>query len=409
MGFIRFGVLIVFVWRNRWIHLIYGNRGIGPEFGVSNPKVRNFVWRVCHGVLPTRVRPQDKGVQCPTNCVSCADVHEDLAHVFFDCPFVMRVWRSSGLWEAVHHIVMNNDSAVGTVFSLLQNLSPDLSQRFAANLWSVWKHRNIKLWRNEDELCAQVVERAHILIQDWRAANLSRNPETQQQQSSEGSVAFQPPHIAEARSSTAVTAARQAENVASNSVQQQHMTGSCPRNSQPLNLGHVRPVSVDTAGGQIAFQPHNMERQQQRQAANIMYGQPVHISQVPSSSAGTTDPNQWHKPQQGRYKCNVDASFSSIRKRTGIGICLRDDEGAFVLAKTMSLSPMSSVHVGEALGLLYAMQDMHFDNVDFVLNSKITTDAFHTRRIYVTEFGHVITACRHLFSTFTNSRVEFNR
>jgi hypothetical protein len=109
---------------------------------------------------------------------------------------------------------------------------------------------------------------------------------------------------------------------------------------------------------------------------------------------------------------NVDASFSSIRNRTGIDICLRDDEGAFVLAKTMSLSPMSSVLVGEALGLLYAMQwmqHMHFDSVDFVLDSKITTNAFRTRRIDVTEFSHVITTCRHLFSSFTNSRVEFNR
>jgi len=95
-----------------------------------------------------------------------------------------------------------------------------------------------------------------------------------------------------------------------------------------------------------------------------------------------------------------------------MGICLRDDNGAFVLAKTMSLSPMSSVAVGEALGLLYAMQwmqDMQFDNVDFVADSKITTDAFHSRRIDVTEFGHVISACRDIFSTFTNSGVEFNR
>ena len=356
-------------------------------------------------MLPTRVRLQDKGVQCPTNCVSCADGHEDLAHVFFDCPFVIQVWRSSGLSEVVHHAVMNNDSAVGTVFSLLQNLSSDLSQRFAAILWSVWKHRNIKL-------CAQVVERACIMIQDWRAANLPRNSETQRQHSNEGAVAFQPPDIAETQSSTPVAAARQAENVASSSAQQQHMAGSCPRNSQPLNLGHLRPVSADTEGGQIAFQPHNLERQQQRQGSSIMYGQPARISQAPSSSAGTIDPNRWHKPQQGRYKCNVYASFSSIRNRTGIGICLRDDEGAFVLAKTMSVSPMSSVHVGEALGLLYAMQwmqDMHFDNVDFVLDSKITMDAFHTRRIDVTEFSHVITTCRHLFSTFTNSMVEFNQ
>jgi len=73
--------------------------------------------------------------------------------------------------------------------------------------------------------------------------------------------------------------------VPNNSVQQQHMTGCCPRNFRQLNLGRVQPVSADIAGGQIAFLPHNMVRQQLRQGSNIMYGQPAHISQVPSSFA----------------------------------------------------------------------------------------------------------------------------
>ena len=97
--------------------------------------------------------------------------------------------------------------------------------------------------------------------------------------------AFHPPDIAEALTSTTATTARQAENVPSNSVQQQHMTGCCPRNFRQLNLGRVQPVSADIAGGQIAFLPHTMVRQQLRQGSNIMYGQPAHISQVPSSFA----------------------------------------------------------------------------------------------------------------------------
>jgi len=41
------------------------------------------------------------------------------------------------------------------------------------------------------------------------------------------------------------------------------------------------------------------------------------------------------------------------------------------------------------------------DNVDFVVDSKITT---------VTEFGQIIAACQNtLSSSFTNSRVEFNQ
>ncbi|KEH16790.1 hypothetical protein MTR_0093s0070 [Medicago truncatula] len=81
---------------------------------------------------------------------------------------------------------------------------------------------------------------------------------------------------------------------------------------------------------------------------------------------------------------------------SGIGICIRDDEGTFMLAKTVYISPMCSVVVGEALGLFQSLQwlsDMQFDNVDFTLDSKITTDAFNHRRIDVTEFIQVISSC----------------
>ncbi|KEH21136.1 hypothetical protein MTR_8g098925 [Medicago truncatula] len=118
-----------------------------------------------------------------------------------------------------------------------------------------------------------------------------------------------------------------------------------------------------------------------------------------NSSDTTTDMSsvRWQRPQQGRPKC--------------IGICIRDDEGTFVLAKTVSISPMCSVAVGEALDLFHALQwlsNMQSDNVDFILDSKITTNAFNHRRIDVTKFSQVISACQSLFNThFSNSKVEF--
>jgi ribonuclease HI len=61
--------------------------------------------------------------------------------------------------------------------------------------------------------------------------------------------------------------------------------------------------------------------------------------------------------------------------------------------------------------MLHALQwlaDMKFDKVDFVTDSKVTVDAFKLSRNDVTEFGHVVTTCRNLFSShFANSRVEF--
>jgi hypothetical protein len=54
-------------------------------------------------------------------------------------------------------------------------------------------------------------------------------------------------------------------------------------------------------------------------------------------------------------------------------MCIRDDQGIFVLAKTEWLSPITDVDIGEVLGLLSALNwvhDLRLENVDFELDSK---------------------------------------
>lgn len=48
---------------------------------------------------------------------------------------------------------------------------------------------------------------------------------------------------------------------------------------------------------------------------------------------------KWSKPSPGRYKCNVDAFFFKSLNKVGIGICIRDEGGAFVLARIERLTP----------------------------------------------------------------------
>ncbi|KAK2394517.1 hypothetical protein QL285_056337 [Trifolium repens] len=105
--------------------------------------------------------------------------------------------------------------------------------------------------------------------------------------------------------------------------------------------------------------------------------------------------------------------LSESLNRTDIGMCIRDAEGTFVLAKTLHFSPRCSVPLGEAMGLFFAIQwlrDLRLDHIDFALDSKIVTEAFNHQRPDVTEFGQLMSEARRLFTTFfTNSRVEFNR
>jgi hypothetical protein len=48
---------------------------------------------------------------------------------------------------------------------LIQNLSQEYAQRLAAICWSLLKHHNLKLWKNENELCANVVDKVRHLIE----------------------------------------------------------------------------------------------------------------------------------------------------------------------------------------------------------------------------------------------------
>ena len=121
---------------------------------------------------------------------------------------------------------------------------------------------------------------------------------------------------------------------------------------------------------------------------------------------------KWQPPATGRYKCNIDAAFSSQANRTTIGICVRDAEGTFVLAKTMTYPCNVQVDVSEALRLHTTLQwlsDMQINNVDFETDSKLTVDAFVSTRNDLSQFGCIISSCRSLFSSFfSNSRVECN-
>ena len=72
----------------------------------------------------------------------------------------------AGLWQEIQVAMASSPSAIEAIFALLHSLSATLSQRLAAILWSLWKHRNLKVWEDVTETCAIVVERARSLIDD---------------------------------------------------------------------------------------------------------------------------------------------------------------------------------------------------------------------------------------------------
>jgi hypothetical protein len=148
------------------------------------------------------------------------------------------------------------------------------------------------------------------------------------------------------------------------------------------------------------------ECQQQNTAAGMLpYAQQDTVSRPGAC--------RWQRPAHGRFKCNIDASFSVSTNKVGLGMCIRDEEGRFVLAKTMWFSPICSVDIGEALGLYHAVwwvHDLQLPLVDFEVESKHVADYFKHGNADITEFGVIMDDTRNYCSLYlTNSIVEFTR
>jgi hypothetical protein len=82
----------------------------------------------------------------------------------------------------------------------------------------------------------------------------------------------------------------------------------------------------------------------------------------------------------GRYKCNIDASFSPTLNKVGISTYIRDDQGNSVLAKTEWFSPICDTEMSEAQRLLHAfiwVCDLELENVNFELDAKNVITKFH--------------------------------
>jgi hypothetical protein len=119
------------------------------------------------------------------------------------------------------------------------------------------------------------------------------------------------------------------------------------------------------------------------------------------------DDTIWRKPVEGHFKCNVDAAFFKESNQVGIRICIRDDQGRLVKARTSWWMPLLNVSEEEALGLLYAIRwakEQKFNNVNFEVDSKRVVDSFHSTRNDVSDLGAIIRECMNTFSSFfTNS------
>ena len=108
------------------------------------PKIKIFLWQMCHNALPLRGTLFRCGCQLDPQCPLCMTDIESIEHLFQDGPQIQTIWELvQQHWWIPSHSTSNNSSPWLTKLeTFLTTYDRQTLQRIAFLLWSIWRMRN---------------------------------------------------------------------------------------------------------------------------------------------------------------------------------------------------------------------------------------------------------------------------
>jgi len=133
------------------------------------PKIKIFLWQLCHRALPSRGTLLRRGIHLDPLCPACNTDLEDTDHIFLQCPMAQKVWEMAVAHQWLRSIPFAH--SMSTLQAGLQLLAhhpqPQLS-RIVLLLWSIWKSRSALIFRNEAPSLMGTLLRAKRNWAEWK-------------------------------------------------------------------------------------------------------------------------------------------------------------------------------------------------------------------------------------------------
>ncbi|WOG89358.1 hypothetical protein DCAR_0208596 [Daucus carota subsp. sativus] len=151
------------IWRRIW--------------GVKVPaKAKIFLWKIVHGVLPTKQLLLLRIKKGDGFCEVCGNDLEHIHHLFWNCPVAKSVWLKVFEWWNINPGFINKGwGPITSLFDLVNDIKSKLSWEVTviATLWVIWISRNNKIFRGNNPEAAIMFAIAKLRAFEWSvAANL---------------------------------------------------------------------------------------------------------------------------------------------------------------------------------------------------------------------------------------------
>jgi hypothetical protein len=136
-------------------------------------KVLIFGWRLLFERLPTRMTLNHRGILLnPSDmpCVFCSLSHEDCAHLFYRCSFVVTVWEAVFNWygkglptgaEGWNHFILFGDMIHSEKYERFKHLI------WLAITWCLWKLRNNVIFNGANMSISSLLNDIKVISWTW--------------------------------------------------------------------------------------------------------------------------------------------------------------------------------------------------------------------------------------------------
>lgn len=133
------------------------------------PKVRNFLWRACSDILPTRANIVKRRLPIDPSCAICGQAEESVCHALWECPLATNVWA------LVKGKLQKSSAVVQDFHSLARQMEDKLTGKemevWAMVAWSIWNARNRFYFEKKQSQPGDILHSAMSLIQDYQRLN----------------------------------------------------------------------------------------------------------------------------------------------------------------------------------------------------------------------------------------------
>ena len=137
--------------RYLWNELKQNGEGSNPRFGSEiwariwkfrlPNKIKVFIWRACHNILPTLNRLRQRRIIENALCPICMQALETIIHALWECGAARDVWAGYPQ-RALQKGLTAQVSVLQLVEVLMQRLPEDALEVFLVQSWLLWHRRN---------------------------------------------------------------------------------------------------------------------------------------------------------------------------------------------------------------------------------------------------------------------------